>query len=618
MTEQEVQQVWANVWSMLKGNVKDGEVSSGKDGFPEFWPGYNASRKARQEILIHVQPGAFPEDLFRSKAPNQTDAEMGWMRANFRQVTLPVYMDLENTVGRAMHQSNWSLDFEQDAQSQAVEDYIKSGIREWGSLTNFIRFALTRIKVPDPMGLLVFAPSAVDVIEQEDGTLLQDTDAPVEPDIHYFPCNDLLGFQYDRWYLVKRPEKTEVTYGNTTKRAGMLLWLIDDEYVWQIEQYGRQADYTFRISTWYRHGLGYPPAINMLGTPRPVGSRLLWESPYIAVKDVLDTALLGEHWLRAVEAKCVFPTTVIIGSPCMFTDAASGACCNGIGTLEWAEGDIMRKTKCPGCNGTGMTPRLSPLGQIVINPDTQTSTGDGVNASNAFTIVSPPVDVPTYLKQQFFDRLKYARSVMHLDAETPMAGGDVKTATQAGLNARAKDAFVKPIADQSFFIFEFAIRAIGQQIAGPEWNGFTLRAPDRYDLRTDSDHIAEIATAMEKGLPPSIVDYMVWEYITARYESDPAALAAFEVITKSDRLQGMAPMMIQAEAAAGRVKPWEIYLHYSGMMIYEQLVREPGFEALDIGARVERMKQVAQEMATSPAATDANNPLMRLAQRVAA
>lgn len=601
---------------MLKGKVKDGEVTPDKNGtFPEFWPGYNASRKARKEILVHVQPGEFPEHLFRSKAPNQTDAEMAWMRANYKQVTLPVYMDLENTVGRALHTRNWSLEFDEDPTSSGVEDYIKQGIREWGSLANFMRFALTRIKVPDPMGLLAFVPSAIDVIEQEDGTVVQDMDAEVRPDIHYFPCDDLLAFEYDRWYLVRRPEKTEVVVGNTTKRTGMLLWLIDDEWVWQIEQYGLQSDWTFRIVSWYRHGLGYPPAINLLGTPKPVGSRLLWESPYLAVKDVLDTALLGEHWLRASEAKCVFPHVVVIGTPCMFTDKLRGTCCNGLGYHEWQDGDIMRKETCPSCNGTGMTPRLSPLGQVVINPDTQTSTGDGVNATNALNIVSPPTQSVEYLKQQFKDRITYARSIMHLDAEAPMQGGT--TATEAGLNARAKDAFVKPIADQEFHIFEFAVKAIGQQIAGPEWEGFTMRAPDRYDLRTDADHLAEISAAMEKGLPPAIVDYMVWEYITSRYQNDPDALAAFEVITKADRLQGMAPMQVQAEAAAGRVQPWEIYLHYAGMMLYEMLVAEPGFDALTVPQRIERMQAKAKEQAVQQAAQGAaSNPLLRIAERL--
>lgn len=621
MTIEEVSAIWNDRWTRIKPWVKDGDIvpntqDSSRPEWPDLWPGYAEAVRQRNGIIPHVMPGGFPAALFEAKAPNQTQKEMDWMRANYRQVTMPVYLDLENTVGRAMHPRNWSLDYDESPASELVKEYVEKGVKEWGSLFNFFRFAGTKLKISDAMGCLTFVPSSVDVIDSGDGVTVQDPDQEIRPEIMYFEVDRLLAFDYDSWYLLKLDQKSEVTDGNTVRRSGVMCWLIDDEAVWIIKQVGRRNEYRFEISEYYRHGLGYPPCINWMGTPSVKGSRLIWESPYLAVKDVLDTALLGEHWLRASEAKCVFPTTAVIGSPCEFIDAEHSAMCTG-GTIRWSEEGIDRTRKCPQCNGSGWTPRLSPLGQVIINPDSQTTTGDGVNATNAVAFHSPPTDSVRYLKEQFDARIRYARSIMHLDAEAPMMGGDAKTATEAGLNARAKDAFVKPIADQMFVIFDFAIKCIGQQMVGTQWDGFSLRPPSNYDLRTDQDHLAEIASAMEKGLPPAIVDYLVWEYITSRYQNDPDAMAAFEVITKADRLSGMPLMAIQAEAAAGRVQPWEIYLHFAGMMLYEKEAMTEGWDALDIIARIERI-QAAAKIAAQSTGGQSNNPLLRLADRLAA
>ena len=38
---------------------------------------------------MHIEYGVFPEHLIRARSPNQTDVEFEYVRANFKQVTLP-------------------------------------------------------------------------------------------------------------------------------------------------------------------------------------------------------------------------------------------------------------------------------------------------------------------------------------------------------------------------------------------------------------------------------------------------------------------------------------------------------------------------------------------------
>jgi hypothetical protein len=270
---------------------------------------------------------------------------------------------------------------------------------------------------------------------------------------------------------------------------------------------------------------------------------------------------------------------------------------------------------CPSCHGTGKKRRLSPTGELVINPGSNPDGiggSDGVNATNALAFIAPGVETVEFLRSDIDRNINYARGIMHLQADAPMAGGDQKTATEAGLNNRAKDAFVKPIADQLLGIYEFGVRMMGRMISGAEWDGFSLRRPTSYDLRTEADRVAEIQTARTTGLPPALIDEMEGDLIAARFSNDEAMLMAMEVIQRADRLARMAPETITAEAAAGRVQAWEVLLHYGALDLYRQLEEtDPAFAALEsIWDKVTALHDAAKARATSGATAPAANPAL--------
>jgi uncharacterized membrane protein len=627
MNEQQVAAIWMSTLAKVKDRLKEGYLTKDKEGlYPELWPGYNRASQQRHQLMPHIVQGEFPEHLFSQRAPNQTERELEWLRANYKPVTLPVFSDLKNTVGRALHERNWSLEFGEGPQAQDVQEYVTKGIREWGSIANFMKSAAISTMMQDAMGLLTFLPTQLPVIEREDGSMVMDPDAVLAPEIEYYQCESVWGFDYDRWYLVLRNEKSNVQYGNMEKPWGLVLWLIDGENVWRIQQTGRLLDYTFNIELAFTHGVGFPPCIHWGGEAVYRGNRLIWESPYLSVAGILDIAMLQEHYLRASEAKCVYPHTVVMGAPCDFEDADHHAC-NGTGYLVWLQGEHEIKRECPSCKGSGWKTRLSPMGQVVINPvpDQPGSDSTRIDATNALAFVSPSVETVRYIWERYKGNIKDARAIMHLDAESPMVGGDAKTATEVGLNARAKDAFVKPIADRLFVIKDFAVLCIGKMRHGQDWEDYVLRPPSHYDLRTDADLLAEIAEAIDRKLPPPIIDYLTWQYVQSRYANDPEALDSFAVVLRADRLQTMDWQAIQTEAAAGRVQPWEILLHFSGMGLLEQLwAVQPALRDAEIQVQVDALIAKAQEVAQGtatrmpPTNAPAPNPMANLLRAVQA
>lgn len=596
LTEEQVREIFDRQIAAMKPFLKDGALAENEKGeLPEPWVGYAQSWRQRRQLAPHIVNGEFPEHLFMDRAPNQTEAELEWLRKNFKQTTLPVFLDLENTVGRAIHPRNWSIDFSDDVMSEDVREYVDMGVREWGSVYNFMRFAGLRIKMQDAMGVIVVAPTNIAVFEGEDGTQIIDQEAEVSPDIHYFTCDQLWGYEYDKWYLLRLNANSWIDDGRYKqgRQVGVLCWLVDGENIWRIEQYGKPSEWTFNISLEYQHGIGEAPCINLMGTPAVKHGRLVWESPYLAAKDLLDIALVEEHYLRASKAGICYPVQVMVGDPCDFVDEEHGASCIN-GWIEYFEGEKKIKNACKACNNTGQKGRLSPFGRLVINKDPNNIGADTTNATNALAYVSPDTSSLEFIRKEVDSYEAAARKILHLNAEAPMDGGDAKTATEAGLNNRAKDAFVKTIADQLFLIHGHIVKWMGKMRHGSTWDGFALRRPSNYDMRNDADHLEEIANAKEKGLSPWRIEILEQEYDLSRYADAEESLEMLEVISMADRLKNMTMQVIQAEAATGRVKPWEITLHYSAIPIWKSLQADRSFMAMTTQKKVERLIEAAK------------------------
>ena len=188
-----------------------------------------------------------------------------------------------------------------------------------------------------------------------------------------------------------------------------------------------------------------------------------------------------------------------------------------------------------------------------------------------------------------------------------MAGGDAKTATQSGLDAKARAAFVKPICDQLFVIFDFGIRCIGRMMRGPEWSDYSLRVPVEYDLRTDADFIGIIAEVQKSGLPTFITAMLTDEFIASRHADDAESLSSARALAIADRMAMMNEAAVASEISSGRAQPWEVLLHYSGLSILTRAAQEEGFEALDLLAKAERLRAIAREQS---AATGAASPAL--------
>jgi len=597
LTDEEIASIWARQFALAKPYLKDGRIEpkavdpgSGSTGLPELWPGYGRSVNDRAKALPHIEPGHYADSLFLARAPNQSEEEFAYVRANYKQTTLPVFADMENTIGRVWSEGNWSLTFSDDALSA----YVQSGIREWGSLTNFFRFALLRLKLSDPMGLITVLPETVAVVLDDEGNAFTDPSTVPSPVPAYHQCGMVWGFDYDRWYLIRLNEDSALD--NDAK--GIKCWMVDDTNVYLIEQYGRQNDWTFHTTLLYAHGCGEPPCVHLMGVPSIKDGHLLWLSPFAPARELLDIALADAQYLQVSKVKSIYPQRVIVGEVCEYRDATSGAMCIS-GSLTYIDDGHPVVKQCPQCNGTGRKARLGPLNDLVITPSTATGESTAINATNALTYVAPSTDSARFAREEIIAITDAARSILHLGKEAPMDGGDAKTATEAGLDNRAKEAFVKSIADQVFEIFALSLRYTAAQRNAPS-DSFSLRRPVVYDLRTADDRLAEINAARTAQLPFVSVARMSDDATRALFAHDDGAMDMVDATMLADRLAMMSDTVIASELSAGRVQPWEMLLHYSAPALYAQVLSEATSEITTAQA-AQGMQALAKAAAPAPA-----------------
>lgn len=628
LTPEQVQAIVADFVKLTKptarGSIARAVGAGERAKLPEYWPGYNECVRQREELRVHIESGVYPEHLFRARAPHQTNEEYEYSKANFKQVTLPEYADFENTILRALHESNWSLTPGERA-GDVLDDgswnyYVTKGIEHFGSVAEYFKHIIPKIKTLDPMGVICVMPLTLPTIERatEDGSVrVIDPDTLVSPQPIYFEVNRVVGKEDHKWYLLLTREQSMVTRGSNEVREGMVLWLVDDMNCYRVAQTGKAHEFTFDVSLYFEHGTEYVPVEPLKGRPVLKDGAVVHESFYMPAKDLLDLVLLDSTNLTSVKAASVYPQKVMLGNECDFTDVTKGHMCQrgwivGIGE----NGAQQTFGKCLSCNGTGLSVTLGPNKVLLVKAG---SVRDGVSppkVQDAMIYVEPSASTTDTLEKQIEVNRNAARRQLHLHSETPIAGGDAATATEVGVGVKAQAAFIAPIASQIFGTMDFVLSTISIQRYGDDEGFYDLVPATQYDLRTEADYIAMLGEAQDKGLPPAAIEEVLRGFFTVRYGSDPYMAEAFDVISRADTILTSNWQQVQAMQGKSQLQPWEIILHNRALTLYDELMREPAFRALDVFDKVARMKEYAQQQVQGQQPAEQETPAQK-ARRLA-
>jgi hypothetical protein len=547
---------------------------TGVSQYPEYWPGYNYAAKMYDSILPHTRPDIYPAHLLSVRAPNQTDAQAEYIRANYKPTTLSVFEDFKATISRAFADQNWSIRYSPELEPIFGEDtfqrYVNQEIERFGSLEAFVKTMLPTLKLIDPNGIIAIEPNDVDTFENEDGEEIISNEL-INPMPEYYSCKSIVGQKYGEYYMVITDDYSKVRNGSKEEKSGIVLEIYDTMNIWKVYQIGKKSDYTFsEPELYYSHNLGYVPAQKLQGMPQLIGGEINFQSPFITAVPLLDQVILDESYLQISKATSAFPFMVALGEICEFTDREGNKCQDGQ-IFDPINGGYRT---CSSCNGSGVKSRFSPTGMLLIKPKTALSEGDSALSGEYLKFVSPPMDTLNFLRTEIEQQMSKARRILHLPSSDETGTiGEASTATGSLNKLRALYAFIKPISDQLFNLYEFCLVTMGRMRYGENFGGVNLVYPTSFDISTPSDYLAVISEGVKAGVPPSITFSNVYNYIKAIHYTDEETSAVYDLILNADELLLMSSADIALRVANGTIEKYQDVIHHSAPQLIMELIR---------------------------------------------
>jgi hypothetical protein len=536
---------------------------------PEYWVGYNYAVQQMQSIEPHTRRALFPERLFNLRTPNQTQEELEYIRSTFKSVTLPVWNDFISTISRGANRSNYALKIEGDENLVSdFEEYLAYYLPKYTSYYDFLQSYLIPLKQKDANGVIAVMPYELPTTTGEDG-IVRLTNDLVRSYPVYFSSKNIVDQEHGEYFLLLAPnEKSIVIEGGKPRKIGSVLYLFDDTYIYRIEQTGEMKDFRFTEPTiYFEHLCGEIPVQKLGGVPNFINDNVVFDSAFSYVSDILDLVLLDQNNLNISKTKCIYPYRIMLGSICEF-EVDGAKCDNG-----YIMGNDGRKSICPSCKGRGSVPRVSPLGELLINPEDQFGNGDKLNGlASPIQYVSPPIDTVQFLVTEINSNETRARKILHLaDADAAVAGNEGQTATGSLNKLRSTYAFIKPISDQIFNVGFKTIDYIGMQRYGDAIVS-TGTPPNTFDINTPSDYLAAISEAKAMGVAPFVMYQLYWSYLSSISHSDAETRNAYNLIINTDSLLANTQDEIALRIASGTAEKWMDVVHNSGLVLIYNLI----------------------------------------------
>lgn len=591
-----------------------------KEKLPEYWPGFLTAVDNAEHIRYHAEIGYFPEKLFKNRAPNQTEKELMYLKENYKQVTLPVFVDYLSTITRGDNPNNVTIKYEKDdgayEQERSLQNYLDRGIKDYGSLEIWRKNVLPSIQTIDPMGIIAVKPYDIPIKmdepteENPEPRAYIDPDSLLEPIPYYYPVDKLVSYSSDEYYMVELEEKSLVDTGTRKEeKIGKIYEFYDEQNIWRVEQFGKYNEGNFRLILYFEHGEGVVPVTQLMGIPVAYKEKVVWQSPYIYPVDLLDLVLLNSSYLEASIANCVYPYPVAIGAECTYEHHSGDKSdkCNDGKVFDY---DRNKLIDCPGCFGVGLRDRRSAQGVMLINPSKPREGVDPMKVNDVLTFISPPVTSLEFIKTKIQHDEDKARKILHLyTSNSTVKGTEDMTVTGMSLDNQAMQAFVKTQSDLIWDKYKFVVDRIGFQRYGESYKAPTIIPPSTFEFLTPEDYMLQVMNAVTAKAPPFVIHTLMLKYLNSIFYNQAQLLSVYEVVVHADRLLTMDAQDIAIGLSKGTVAKWESILHDSIIPIIQNfMLEENNWLEKELGEKIDDVQNRAKEIETDIKASAPASP----------
>lgn len=564
-----------------------------KETIPDYWDGYKEAVETYKAGRLHAY-GEFPEGLFAKIKPNQRPEDYEYMREVYEPITKDVYLEFGNTCKKAL--INGAIEFPEVREGNPLKDFLENGIENFDSLMGWAS-AMMDTKLLDGMGIVGAWPTNIEV--NDNGELISELQAqPVLYPVPYlvYVSQDSKGAHY----IVESKNKSVVISHGKQKQIGYIYRYFGPEFIAEAKQVGKETDDTFEVEFILEHEIGFTPATRLEGIARLVESEVRYDSVFSLAVPHLNKAVVNETGLSAIMHKVMYPTRVRVAEKCNHQEG--GSYCED-GQITYFDNDKATSIKktCPACMGTG-NKLMGILSEIIVNAEREigSDTSTNLNALNVMSYISPPVDAPKFTSDQVDKAIKQAQEVLHLKAE-PRGSGPI-TATEKHQDEKNRDAFIKPISDQTWRIIGYLVEVIGKMMFADRYEALKpqIHPAESFDAVTSEELGTMIAAAKKEGMPSFIVQQMAEDYVNLMQTTSAKADQIAKLLVSSDRLLVMSELEVMAQLSRKLVERWEVYYHSNPTFIIEAVYGDnPGLFDLSMDQQLELIRLKAIEKTPS-------------------
>ena len=550
-------------------NILAVEKSAGKNT-PQYYATYERAVKQYKAVRNHADTEVFPEELFKERAPNQTDEQHKYVRANYKCTTNPVWQDYMTVIARTFIDSNWSINWPDEAKGEnGLQEYCEKYFPIYRSIEAFFKNLGIPLKGMDANGIIAVHTLPPNMVENEQGEQVLDETELLKPALFYYPSERIL-YRSDDLYICVSTEKSIVTIAKQPKREGRVLYAYTKEAIYRIEQVGAKNENTYDTYVILEHGEGVNSAHDLMGSAMMAeDGAIYWRSPFYFAVPLLDFALTSRNILQVSIANTAFPFRVIRTSPCDFEDG-DGKCVGGVYT-NFGNGN---RSKCKSCDGKGHRVPVSPTGEYQWMEPEGTNDGKGMSYKPV-EYIEPSTNAMTFVREQAEIDTNQARGILHLHTSANKSKGEASvTATEVAMDYSTQFAFLRPIAEQIFDLFEWSINRVSFQRYGNYDQVPVIVRPQNFDFRTEAQLWADLERARNAGAPPYMVNDILHKLLMSSLSSDIDAQRVALSVMMVDELFPLTLAEVTARKASNSVEPWQISFHHGAHQIVSQLMSE--------------------------------------------
>lgn len=568
--------------------------------YPDYYSCYGMCIELMECNRYHAEKGVFPAKLFRHKSPSQTEEEFTYVKNNYKQVTLPVFIDYVNTISMAFNEGNYSISYQQDDDTyreSSLQQYLEEEIDVLNSLFNYIKFILPTVKTIDANGVIAvknFFPVEVN----ESGEVVVSSTELNRPQPIYYDCSRVIAYKDEEYCLI---ETTPSEYKKDKKKKSTEIltyefYDLNNVYYIHYDVHKKRTE----LILYDKHEWGRLPVTKLKGVPKVVDSEVVWQSPFSFATDILDIVAVNNSTLDIATKKCAYPIRVYVGRPCLFEykdkEGSISVCSNG----QCYDSVLAHNIQCPSCGGTGLKDRFSPLHDYILNAGDSLTSADHKAAAKPFEYVSPSSEILKFLEDNISKNEEKARMILHIhNSNSVIQGTENLTATGMGLEQKSKYAFVKTHSDQMFDIWRFIVDAIGWYRYKTAYKPPTITSPNTFDFNTEWDYINEISAAIRSGLAPVMIHELMIRYLKSYFFTEETTTRAFKLVIATDKLLGLSQIDISTYQNKGLVAGWEIVIHNSALSLIDDLFKaNPNFFEQEILMQEQQLIDLAKKTET--------------------